>query len=91
MTTLTAATLAFVKSLREAGADEKLTEAITTGVPRIVEASGSELATKADLVAGLAELRTEIAALEVRLTNRLYGMAALILLAFLIQPYLPLP
>jgi len=71
MTTLTAATLDLGRSRREAGADEKLTEAITTGVSRAVEAGGSENATKADL----ANLETQIANLEIRLTQRIYTVA----------------
>jgi len=64
MTTWTSATLDLARSLREAGADEKLTEAITTGVSRAVEAGGSENATKADL-----------ANLEIRLMQRIYAVA----------------
>jgi len=60
MTMLTIDTLAFAKQLKEAGADEKLAEAIASGVS---EARG-ELATKADL-----------AALEVRLTKLVYRIA----------------
>jgi len=71
MTTLTSATLDLARSLREAGADEKLTEAITTGVSRAVEAGGSENATKADL----ANLETQISNLDTRLTQRIYAVA----------------
>jgi len=71
MPTLTTATLSLAKSLREAGADEKLTEAITTGVSKAIEAgvfeSGGETATKA----GLAELKAD-------LTYRIYLVAGLI-------------
>jgi len=87
MTTLTSATLDLAKSLREAGADEKLTEAITTGVSRAVEAGGSENATKTDI----ANVKTQIANVEARLTHRFYGIAALIVVAVLIRPFLPLP
>jgi len=70
MTTLTIDTHAFVKRLKEAGADEKLAEAIASGHTD----AGAQLATKADLKAELAQLET-------RLTNRFYLVAGLIVAA----------
>jgi len=58
-------THAVVKRLKRAGAGEELAEAIATSI----SATEGDLATKADLKAGLAEL-------EVRLTNCFYGVAA---------------
>jgi len=87
MTTLTTAILDLAKSLREAGADEKLTEAITTGVSRAVEVGGGENATKTSL----ANVETQIANVETRLTHRLYGITLLIVLTILIRPFLPPP
>jgi len=65
MTTLTIDTHAVVKRLTKAGAGEELAEAIAISLSE----TGGDLATKTDLKAGLAEL-------EVRLTNRFYGVAA---------------
>jgi len=76
MTTLTMDTLAYAKRLRGAGINDRQAEAMAEALAAEIYGAGGELATKADLVAGLAELRTEISALEVRLTNRLYGVAA---------------
>jgi len=61
---------------RDAGADEKLAEVMTTGVS---EAWG-DLVTKADLTEPKESL-----------TDRIYGLVALIVFAVLIRPYLPLP
>ena len=61
-------TLAFSKKLREAGADEKLAEAIVEG---ITAADTSELATKADLAAVEAKLeRSNNSLKQDILTNR---------------------
>ena len=54
-------TLAFVKRLREAGADEGLAEAIVEG---ITAADTSELATKADVAQQGLALKSEIAQVE---------------------------
>jgi len=94
MTTLTTAILDLARSLREAGADEKLTEAITTGVSRAVEAGGGENATKTSLAnveTRTTNLKTQIANVETRLTHRLYGITLLIVLTILIRPFLPPP
>ena len=53
-------TLAFTKRLREAGADERLAEAIVEG---LTAADTSELATKADVAA----VKADVAAVEVAL------------------------
>ena len=53
-------TLTFSKKLRQAGADERLAEAIVEG---LTGADTSELATKSDIAevqTGVAELRTEL-------------------------------
>ncbi|WP_419738646.1 hypothetical protein [Ruegeria sp.] len=51
-------TLAFSKKLREAGADEKLAEAIVEG---LTAADTSELATKGDLAEAEAAMKADIA------------------------------
>ena len=91
MTALAFDTYKAVKSLREAGADEALAEAV---VATVGDAIGGNVATKADLAevkAELkteiaivktdlaevsAELKTEIAAVEARLYRHLWVMAA---------------
>ena len=52
-------TLSFARRLKEAGADERLAEAIVEGIGPV---DMSEFATKADLAALKAELKTEIRA-----------------------------
>jgi len=68
MTALTIDTHALVKRLKSAGAGEELAEAIVSGFSE----AGCDLATKADLKAGLAEL-------EVRLTNRIIAAAGFVI------------
>jgi len=70
MTALIIDTYALVKRLKKAGAGEELAAAIASGFSE----AGGDLATKADLKAGLAEL-------EVRLTNRIIAAAGFIILA----------
>ena len=72
-------THAAVKTLREAGADEAMAEAIVNTASAAAGADREQLATKADLKAGLA-------ALEVRLTWRLVGLAAAIVAAVKLIP-----
>ena len=50
-------TLAFTRKLKQAGADEKLAEAIAEGIGAM---DTSELATRSDLRAGLAEVKSDI-------------------------------
>lgn len=72
-------TLAFSKKLREAGADEKLAEAIVEG---LTAADTSELATKGDL----AEVKAEIEVMKVDLRwIKLIGGG---ILAVLILPWI---
>lgn len=66
-----------MKRLKTAGADEGLAEVIATGVAEV----GDEIATKADLNAGLTEMKTEMAELETRITHRFYVVAVLIVVA----------
>ena len=68
-------THAAVKTLREAGADEAMAEAIVNTASAAAGADREQLATKADL-----------AALEVRLTWRLVGLAAAIVAAVKLIP-----
>ncbi len=68
-------THAAVKTLREAGADEAMAEAIVNTASAAAGADREQLATKADL-----------AALEDRLTWRLVGLAAVIVAAVKLIP-----
>ena len=60
-------TFASVRTLREAGADERLAEAVVGVVRHAISTDRETLATKADI----ADLKTGIAALEARMANRL--------------------
>jgi len=75
VTTLTIDTHAFVKRLKAAGAGEELAEAIATGVSE----AGGAFAARADLDSFAT--REDFSALEVRLTNRFYVVAVLIVVA----------
>ena len=68
-------THAAVKTLREAGADEAMAEAIVNTASAAAGADREQLATKADL-----------AALEARLTWRLVGLAAVTVAAVKLIP-----
>ena len=68
-------THAAVKTLREAGADEAMAEAIVNTASAAAGGDREQMATKADL-----------AALEVRLTWRLVGLAAAIVAAVKLIP-----
>ena len=61
-------TLAFTRKLREAGADEKLAEAIAEGIGTV---DMSEFATKADLAALRIELVAEIRASSAELKSEI--------------------
>ena len=86
MSTATFDTHAAVKTLREAGADEAMAEAIVSTASAAAGADRGELATKADLAGVRDELRAELAALEARLTWRLVGIAAAIVAAVKLIP-----
>ena len=59
--------LASVRRLREAGADERLAEAVVGVVRHAISTDRETLATKADI----ADLKIEMAGLEARMANRL--------------------
>ena len=88
MPSVTFDTHAAVKRLKDAGADERLAEAVVT---TFGEAVTEHVATKGDITELRADLKTEIAKLETRFTNKLYGGIAILLvlskvLDFLIGP-----
>lgn len=66
-------TLAFARKLREAGADERLAEAIAEGFSPV---DTSEFATKADLVALEAKLMTAMADLKSEILKWMFGAMA---------------
>ena len=82
MNTSTFDTLAAAQDLEAAGIERKHAEAIAEGMRRAAGADHDALATKADI----AEIRTEIATLETRLTWKGLGIAGLILAAVKLIP-----
>ena len=65
--------LAAAGTLREAGFGDRQAEAVAGVVRHAVDADRGELAAKADIAAGLAAVRADIATLENRLTTRFFG------------------
>jgi hypothetical protein len=72
MSTLVFDTHKAFKTLQEAGANERLAEAV---VATVGDAMGENVATKADLAALRSDLQSDIAALEARLYRHLWIMA----------------
>ena len=70
-------THAAVKTLREAGADEAMAEAIVNTAGAAAGARHDDLATKADIAELRASTKADIAKLETRLTNALATKAEL--------------
>jgi len=79
-------TLAAARDLKDAGVEPGYAEAIANAVRAAANAGREELATKADLAPFAT--KTDFAKLELRMTNKLYavaaGLAALIVAAKLI-------
>lgn len=63
-------TFASVRTLREAGADERLAEAVVGVVRHAISTDRETLATKADIADLRLDLKTGVAALEARMANR---------------------
>ena len=80
MVSVTFDTHRVVKDLQDAGFDEAQAEALVNALGSAVDRDVvkpedlKEFATKADLTQAIGELRTEMAALELRLTVRLTGV-----------------
>lgn len=72
-------TLAVARRLEEAGMDRRQAEAVAEAASEAAEANRADLATKADL-------KSEIAALETRLTWRMVGIAGVIVAAVKLLP-----
>ena len=86
MNSATFDTCAAVKTLREAGADEAMAEAIVNTASAAAGADREALATKTDLDALESRVDAKLAALEARLTWRLVGIAAAIVAAVKLIP-----
>jgi len=65
-------TYEFIKSLEDAGMDEKQAEAITTGMLRVYESAN--LATKTDLREMQIQTKADLRELELRMTIKLGSM-----------------
>lgn len=81
MTDVAVDTLVIARSLEAAGIERRQAEAHAEALRQVADANRGELATRADfasikaeIVAIKADFKAEIAALEARLTNRLYGV-----------------
>lgn len=70
MTTLTFDTLAYVKTLREAGVEERQAEAQATALASVLKASTTELATKEDLSRVESKLDAKLTLIEERTEGR---------------------
>lgn len=68
MTTLTFDTLAYVKTLREAGVEEKQAEAQAAALSNVLKASATELATQRDIESLRVDLKQDIVKLDARLS-----------------------
>ena len=79
-------TLTTARELEAAGVERRQAEAHAEALRRAVSADRDELATKTDLAGVRDELRTDLAALEARLTWRLVGIAAAIVAAVKLIP-----
>lgn len=72
MTALIIDTLALANKLKKAGTGEQQAEAMADAIANGLSVAGGALATKADLSAGLSDLKAE-------LTNRIYVVAGFII------------
>lgn len=70
MTTLTFDTLAYVKTLREAGFEERQAEAQATALAAVLKSGAAELATKDDLTRLESKLESRLNLMEERTEGR---------------------
>ncbi len=70
MTTLTFDTLAYVKTLREAGFEERQAEAQATALATVLKSGAAELATKDDLTRLESKLESRLNLMEERTEGR---------------------
>lgn len=71
MTTLTFDTLAYVKTLRDAGVEEKQAEAQATALAAVLKSGTTDLATQRDIEALRADLKKDIELLRAETNQRL--------------------
>ncbi len=77
MTTITFDTLAYVKTLREAGVEEKQAEAQAAALAAVLKSGVTDLATKQDIDLLRAELKRDAAELKAELIRWVVGVGIL--------------
>ena len=77
MTTITFDTLAYVKTLREAGIDEKQAEAQAVALASVLKSGVTDLATKQDMELLRAELKKDLAEIKAELIRWVVGVGLL--------------
>ena len=77
MTALTFDTLAYVKTLRDAGVEEKQAEAQATALATVLKSSATDLATKSDLDLLKAELKRDLSETKAELIRWVVGIGFL--------------
>jgi hypothetical protein len=77
MTTITFDTLAYVKTLREAGVDEKQAEAQAVALASVLKSGVTDLATKQDMELLRAELKKDLAEIKAELIRWVVGVGIL--------------
>ena len=77
MTTITFDTLAYVKTLREAGVEEKQAEAQATALAAVLKSGITDLSTKQDMELLRAELKKDLAETKAELIRWVVGVGIL--------------
>ena len=77
MTTITFDTLAYVKTLREAGVEEKQAEAQATALAAVLKSGITDLSTKQDMELLHAELKKDLAETKAELIRWVVGVGIL--------------
>lgn len=77
MSTITFDTLAYVKTLREAGVEEKQAEAQATALAAVLKSGVTDLATKQDMELLRAELKKDLAETKAELIRWVVGVGIL--------------
>lgn len=77
MSTITFDTLAYVKTLREAGVEEKQAEAQATALAAVLKSGVTDLATKQDMELLRAELKKDLAGTKAELIRWVVGVGIL--------------
>ena len=77
MTTITFDTLAYVKTLREAGVEEKQAEAQATALAAVLKSGVTDLSTKQDMELLRVELKKDLAETKAKLIRWVVGVGIL--------------